>query len=97
MIAPRTADITKLPSHGGARIRGGSADSVGRGVTYILKRLKRDRPDLLKRVVSGEISANAAALAAGFRKTPSALDRLDAAWAQASAKQRRAFLAKVGR
>ena len=97
MIDTRTADITKLPGHGGARIRGGSSDTVGRGVTYILKRLKRDRPDLLKRVVSGELSANAAAVEAGFRKRPSALDRLVAAWAQATAKQRRAFLTKVGR
>ena len=81
--------ITPLPSHGGARIRGSNTASDGRGVTYILRRLKRDRPDLLKRFVSGEMSANAAAVAAGFRKRPS----LDAAWAQATPKQRKAFLA----
>ena len=78
------------------RIRGGGPSTVGRGVTYTLRRLKRDRPDLLERVVSGELSANAAAVEAGFRKRPSAFDRLTAAWAQATAKERRAFLAKAG-
>ena len=38
--------------------------------TGVLRRLKRDRPDLAERVVSGEISANAAAIQAGFRKPP---------------------------
>ena len=63
-------------------------------MTYIHKRLKRDRPDLLERVVSGELSANAAAVEAGFRKRPSAFDRLCTAWAQATPKERKAFLAK---
>ncbi len=42
----------------------------GRGTSaaYILARLKRDRPDLAEKVVSGEMSANAAAIEAGFRK-----------------------------
>ena len=31
-------------------------------------RLKRDHPELAKRVESGELSANAAAIEAGFRK-----------------------------
>jgi len=33
-----------------------------------LKRLKRDRPDLAEEVIAGRISANAAAIQAGFRK-----------------------------
>jgi hypothetical protein len=32
-----------------------------------LKRLKRDRPDLADKVAAGEMSANAAAIEAGFR------------------------------
>jgi hypothetical protein len=40
----------------------------GRGSTYTLKRLKRDHPALADRVVAGELSANAAAIKAGFRK-----------------------------
>ena len=43
--------------------RDSNATSIGRGATYTLKRLKRDRPDLFKRVTAGEMSANAAAIA----------------------------------
>jgi hypothetical protein len=35
-----------------------------------LARLKRDHPKLARRVVAGELSANAAAIEAGFRKPP---------------------------
>lgn len=41
-----------------------------RGALYTLKRLKRDRPDLFQQVLGGGMSANAAALEAGFRKKP---------------------------
>lgn len=33
-------------------------------------RLKRDRPDLYERVINGDMTANAAAIEAGFRKPP---------------------------
>ena len=36
----------------------------------ILRRLARDRPDLLERYEHGELTANAAAIEAGFRKKP---------------------------
>ena len=36
--------------------------------TYLLKRLKRDKPELAEKVVTGELSASAAAVAAGIRK-----------------------------
>jgi hypothetical protein len=42
----------------------------GTDPAYILARLKRDRPDLAEQVVSGKLSANAAAIKAGFRKKP---------------------------
>lgn len=35
---------------------------------YTRRRLRRDRPDLYERVVEGELSANAAAIEAGFRR-----------------------------
>ena len=89
--------ITPLPSHGGARIRGSNAASDGRGVTYILRRLKRDRPDLLKRVVSGELSANAAAVEAGFRKRPSALEQMQKLWLRLSPAERRAHRVWISR
>jgi hypothetical protein len=34
---------------------------------YVLSRLKRDAPELFKRVVAGELSANAASIEAGFK------------------------------
>jgi hypothetical protein len=67
----------------------------GNSATYTLKRLKRDRPDLLERVTAGELSANAAAREAGWRKVPSALDRLRKDWAKATPKERRTFLGEV--
>lgn len=36
-------------------------------VEYAIRRLKRDAPELAERVIKGEISANAAAVEAGFR------------------------------
>lgn len=67
---PKPLSFTEAGAIGG---RGHKASSVttgfkGRGATYQLKRLKRDRPDLADKVVSGEMSAHAAALEAGFRK-----------------------------
>jgi len=43
-------------------------DDRGNAATYTLARLKRDRPDLAAEVVAGRLSANAAAIAAGFRR-----------------------------
>jgi hypothetical protein len=43
---------------------------------YTLSRLKRERPDLFRRVVKKELSAHAAAIAAGFVKEPTALDQI---------------------
>lgn len=40
----------------------------GTAETYTLSRLKRDRKDLFDRVIDGEMSANAAAIEAGFRE-----------------------------
>jgi len=65
------AEIGPAPDHVG---RGHSSDNVtpnrGNNPTYALKRLKRDRPDLAAKVIAGELSANAAAIQAGFRKQP---------------------------
>jgi len=68
-----------------------------RGTTraYTLDRLKREQPDLFDRVCAGELTANAAAIEAGWRKPPSPLGLLRKAWAKASADERAAFLAEV--
>lgn len=45
------------------------SDELGRGnsETHTLRRLRRDHPDLAERVERGELSANKAAIQAGFR------------------------------
>jgi hypothetical protein len=44
----------------------------GNSRVFALERLSRQRPDLFRRVEKGELSANAAAIEAGFRKKLSA-------------------------
>ena len=53
-----------------SRNRVGNTKSVNDGYdsTYALRRLKRDHPELAQAVINGELSANAAAIKAGFRK-----------------------------
>lgn len=61
--------VTTAPNH-----RPVSTDNVstsegshGNSKAYTLDRLSRDRPDLLERVKSGQLSANKAMIEAGFR------------------------------
>lgn len=62
--------------------RGKTGDNVtcfndrGNSSTYTLKRLKRDAPELFQRVIDGELSANAAAIEAGFRKKPTPFEQV---------------------
>lgn len=48
----------------------GCSDSERNSKPGILRRLARERPDLLERFERGELTANAAAIEAGFRKPP---------------------------
>jgi hypothetical protein len=68
-----------LGKHGGDRRSKAKADQVdiinlkhkgGTSRDYILARLDRDQSELAIKVRSGELSANAAAIKAGFRKKP---------------------------
>jgi hypothetical protein len=54
--------------------RGDNITSTQRGTdtTYTLRRLARDQPELLDKIEAGELSVNAAAIAAGIRKKPTA-------------------------
>jgi hypothetical protein len=64
-----------------------------RGAAYVLRRLARaGRTDLLERFKNGELSANAAAIEAGFRKKPTPLEDLNRAWNRASEAERAAFM-----
>ena len=53
--------------NGNGNVQGFKAPT-GNSIAAALRRLERHRPDLLNRVLAGEISAHAAMLAAGFRK-----------------------------
>jgi hypothetical protein len=52
------------------------AHQRGNRRAYTLDRLKRNNPELFAKVVNGELSANAAAIEAGFRKKLSALEQI---------------------
>ena len=58
-----------LRPHGGVRtqVDNRNLPRGGTSAEYTRRRLARDRPDLYERVVAGDISANAAAIEAGFR------------------------------
>jgi hypothetical protein len=60
----------------------------GNSEAFILQQLSQERSDLFSRVVSGELSANAAAKQAGWRKKRSPLEALRAAWNKASEEER---------
>jgi hypothetical protein len=47
-------------------VRPAGTTGYGNSETYIVRRLKRDRPDLAEQVLSGKTSAHAAGIAAGF-------------------------------
>ena len=69
-----TAKILALQAHGGdRRSEQGSIPTlkVGRGREYDVARLDRYSPELAAEVRAGNLSANAAAIQAGFRKKPS--------------------------
>lgn len=63
-----------LPMHGEVgnsrhyNIMSTPTQNQGTSSDYTLRRLRRDNPDLAERVLSGELSAHAAAQEAGFRK-----------------------------
>ena len=63
----------------------------GNALGYTLRRLKRDHPELFARVIAKELSANAAAIEAGFRKKLTPLTQLQRAWTKADDDERDIF------
>jgi len=66
-----------LGMNGGARVKGQSdivrvklSKRAGNAADYTIARLRRDKPQLAARVERGELSANAAAIEAAFRRKP---------------------------
>jgi hypothetical protein len=70
----------------------GAKATTGNSRAYTVSRLQREAPELFAQVAAGTISANAAAIKAGFRKKPTPLDQLNAAWSKASDEERHRFL-----
>lgn len=62
----------------------------GTSRAYTLDRLGRERPDLYTRVISKELSANAAAIEAGWRSNDG-LTKLRRAWKRATPEEQAAF------
>lgn len=64
--------VPAAPGHGGERVahQGDNIPLPQRGTSksHTLRRLKRDSPALADAVIRGELTANAAAIQAGFRK-----------------------------
>jgi hypothetical protein len=75
---PDTDNISIKPEHGTSK-------------AYTLRRLKRESPELYQEVCDGTLSANAAAIKAGFRKEPTAIDLLKRAWKKATESERKQF------
>jgi hypothetical protein len=73
----------------------GSRLKYGGNPEYTLRRLARDNPELLDKIEAGELSVNQAAIQAGIRKRPSALDQLRATWRKATDDERAAFLKEI--
>jgi hypothetical protein len=68
---------------------------AGTSRSYTVSRLQREAPELFAQVVAGTLSANAAAIQAGFRKKPTALELLRVIWAKASNAERETFIQEI--
>jgi hypothetical protein len=58
----------KRPTMPVDRLRETAARQYGNSSHAAIRRLRKDRPDLYARVMAGELSPHAAAVAAGFRR-----------------------------
>ena len=66
--------------------------SQGNSKAYTVSRLKRDRPDLFEKVVAGELSANKAAIEAGFRRKPTTIEQIKTLWSKATPDEQSEFI-----
>ena len=96
------AKLPPEPPHGGSRTKGHkqgdnvTLDGRGNAATYLMRRLKRDHEEIAAALARGEYSsAYAAAKAAGIITPPTAFQRLQGAWRQATLDERSQFLTWV--
>lgn len=70
----------------------------GENISYLVRRLRRDAPEIADALERGEYpSARQAAIAAGILKVPTPLDILRAAWRKASKEERDQFIEEIGK
>jgi hypothetical protein len=83
--------------HGEAGHADGKSTSVGSNqASYIVRRLKRDAPEIAEALARGDYpSARSAGIAAGIIKPATPLQVLRSTWKKATASERRDFLAEV--
>ena len=72
-----------------------SSPSQGTSRAYNLNRLRREAPELFERVVAGKLSANAAAIEAGFRKKQTPIEIIKFNWKKLNEIERNEFLSWV--
>lgn len=75
----------------------GKAPTIKTGTNaYWLGRIARDRPDILEAMKRGEyLSVREAVQAAGWRKTPTAVDNMRKLWEKATDQERQAIATEV--
>lgn len=67
----------------------------GTSKAYTVSRLKRESPELFAQVVAGELSANAAAIKAGFRKVRTPMEQVLHWWGKVTPEERLAFRDRI--
>ncbi len=75
--------------------RESDAPDRGNSRAYTLNRLRRETPELFERVVAGKLSANAAAIEAGFRKKQTPIEIIKFNWKKLSEAERNEFLSWI--
>jgi len=83
--------------HSGGSNATSSPLSDERGSNYALKRLKRDHPELAEKVIAGDLSANAAAIEAGFRHKPTPYQQIVRLLPKLTADERQQLKDELGR
>ncbi len=83
----------KVYEHGGERKQDNNVILVqGNSTSYLAGRIKRDHPDIEKRIKAGEFkSMRAAAIAAGIVKVPTAYEQVCKGWNKLNASEKRRF------
>ena len=82
----------------GNQYTGGKSDNItlakerGTSKSYTLSRLKREAPELYERVCNRELSANAAAIEAGFRRVQTPIEQAKRWYNKLSEAERKQFM-----